>query len=118
VGPDGARRISVEDARSAIENGQAIVIDVRTEDVYNVGHIKGARSVPLAEFDKHLSEIPKDKLIITYCSWPAEHSSARAVLMLNEKGITNTAALLGGYDGWHRAGLPTEKKGDTPPAKP
>jgi 3-mercaptopyruvate sulfurtransferase SseA len=68
VGPDGARRISVEDARSAIENGQAIVIDVRTEDVYNAGHIKGARSIPLANIDKHLSEFPKDKLIITYCS--------------------------------------------------
>jgi 3-mercaptopyruvate sulfurtransferase SseA len=68
VGPDGARRISVDDARNAIENGQAIVIDVRTEDVYNAGHIKGALSAPLAEFDKHLSEMPKDKLIITYCS--------------------------------------------------
>jgi rhodanese-related sulfurtransferase len=38
--------------------------------------------------------------------------------MLNENGITNAAALIGGYDGWHRAGLPTEKKDGTSTAKP
>jgi rhodanese-related sulfurtransferase len=30
------------------------------------------------------------------------------VLTLNQKGIKNAAALLGGYDGWKNAGLPVE----------
>jgi rhodanese-related sulfurtransferase len=31
------------------------------------------------------------------------------VLDIREKGITNAAALLGGYEAWVAAGLPTEK---------
>jgi 3-mercaptopyruvate sulfurtransferase SseA len=37
-----------------------------------------------------------------------EHTSARAVLDLNAHGIKNTAALLGGWNGWQQAKLPVE----------
>jgi 3-mercaptopyruvate sulfurtransferase SseA len=37
-----------------------------------------------------------------------EHTSARAVLDLNQKGMKNVAALLGGWNGWKEAKLPTE----------
>jgi 3-mercaptopyruvate sulfurtransferase SseA len=37
-----------------------------------------------------------------------EHTSARAVLDMNVHGIKNTAALLGGWNGWREAKLPTE----------
>lgn len=47
-----------------------------------------------------------------------EHTSARAVLDLNEKGIKNTAALLGGWRAWEEAKLPIEKAGGDAPAKP
>jgi 3-mercaptopyruvate sulfurtransferase SseA len=43
-----------------------------------------------------------------------EHTSARAVLDLNAQGIKNTAALLGGWNEWMAAKLPTEV---TPPKK-
>jgi 3-mercaptopyruvate sulfurtransferase SseA len=42
-----------------------------------------------------------------------EHTSARAVLDLNAHGIKNTAALLGGWNGWQQANLPIDK-GDKP----
>lgn len=38
-----------------------------------------------------------------------EHTSARAVLDLNENDIHNTAALLGGWNDWKNLGLPTER---------
>ncbi len=47
-----------------------------------------------------------------------EHTSARAVLDMNGKGIKNTAALLGGWNGWKSAGLPSEGSAATPPATP
>jgi len=37
-----------------------------------------------------------------------EHTSARAVLDLNAYGIKNTAALLGGWNDWVAAKLPTD----------
>jgi 3-mercaptopyruvate sulfurtransferase SseA len=47
-----------------------------------------------------------------------EHTSARAVLDMNGKGIKNTAALLGGWNGWKSAGLPVEGSAAAPPATP
>ena len=65
---DGARRISVSELKDLIAKNQAVVIDVRNEASYNAGHIHGAKLIPEAEIPNHLSEMPKDKLIVTYCS--------------------------------------------------
>ncbi len=65
---DGVRRITVEELRAALEKGTAIVIDVRGEDQYKEGHIKGARWIPADRMASHAKELPKDKLIVLYCS--------------------------------------------------
>jgi len=62
------RRISVEETQAAITAGTALVVDVRGEAEYKASHIKGAKSVPLQQFDKRIGELPQDKLIITYCA--------------------------------------------------
>jgi predicted sulfurtransferase len=65
---DGARRITPVAAREALDKGQAIVIDVRSEESYNAGHVKGARWINLNEIEARIKELPRDKMIITYCS--------------------------------------------------
>ena|SRR2546421_7553805 len=65
---DGIRRITVAELKQALDAHQAIVIDVRGDAAYKSGHIKGARMIPAAEIDKHVGELPKDKLLVTYCS--------------------------------------------------
>jgi ABC-type oligopeptide transport system substrate-binding subunit len=66
--PGDTRRISVEETQKAVEAGTALVVDVRDAATYKTSHIKGAKSVPLAQFDQRIGELPKDKLIITYCA--------------------------------------------------
>jgi rhodanese-related sulfurtransferase len=107
---DGVRRVTVEELRAALEKGTAVVVDVRVEESYKAGHIKGALWIPGNEIASRTKELPKDKLIVAYCSWPNEHSSARAVQEIKQKGFENAAALLGGYAAWEKAGLPVEKK--------
>jgi 3-mercaptopyruvate sulfurtransferase SseA len=63
-----ARRISIEETQKAVADGEALIVDVRDEATYKTGHIKGAKSVPLSQFDERIGELPKDKLIITYCA--------------------------------------------------
>ena len=75
-----------------------------------MGHVKGARLIPLGEINSRNKELPRDKMIITYDSSQSEHTSAYAVTELNAKGIKNAAALLGGYNAWVKAGYPTEKQ--------
>ncbi len=65
---DGVQRITVAEAHAALNKGTAIIVDVRAEESYKLGHIKGALSVPINAINARLSELPRNKLIITYCS--------------------------------------------------
>lgn len=65
---DDARRISLQEAQQAVAQGKAIIVDVRDETSYKAGHIKGAKLIPVSQFEQRMGELPKDKLIITYCA--------------------------------------------------
>ncbi|HKQ99964.1 MAG TPA: rhodanese-like domain-containing protein [Pyrinomonadaceae bacterium] len=65
---DGVSRITVAEARKAFEQGRALVLDVRSVESYNAGHVKGALSMPLNDVESHATALPRDRLIITYCS--------------------------------------------------
>ena len=63
-------RISVSDAKAAIDSGQAILVDVRSADSYAAGHAAGAMSIPLGNFEVNIDKLSleKDQWIITYCT--------------------------------------------------
>ena len=76
------------------------VVDIRSKDGYRLGHIPGARSVPLDEVEARADQLRKlKKPIVTYCACPGEDTSARAALTLQKKGI-DARALIGGYQKW------------------
>jgi rhodanese-related sulfurtransferase len=104
-----APRISVADAKKAVDSGKAILVDVRSAMQYEQEHLKGAISLPGYEMEKRISELPKDKQIITYCACSAEQTSAGSVLQLRQNGYQNAAALLGGIQAWKDAGYEVVK---------
>ncbi len=113
---DAMPRISVQEAKVALDKGTAVLIDVRGPDAYNVAHIKGALDHSLVRLEQNdFKDLPKDKRIIAYCSCPAEHSSARAALLLQKGGFDNAAALVGGNMAWEAAGYEMVK---APPPSP
>jgi hypothetical protein len=61
-------RTSLEETRAALESGQAIVVDVRSQDFYQRSHIAGAVSMPYGELAQRLIELDKRQWIITYCA--------------------------------------------------
>jgi rhodanese-related sulfurtransferase len=63
-----ADRIEAQEARRLVEKGEAVVIDVRNRSSWDLGHVAGAIHVPLAEIEALLSQLPKSKLIIAYCT--------------------------------------------------
>lgn len=63
-----APRISLEDAKKAFDEGNAVFVDTRYADAYKMEHVKGAINIPANEFDTRYSEVPKGKKIIAYCS--------------------------------------------------
>jgi len=66
--PDGVRRVTIEEMEALVKENKAVVIDVRGQDAYDAGHIPGSKVIAAADILNHVNELPKDKLIITYCS--------------------------------------------------
>jgi 3-mercaptopyruvate sulfurtransferase SseA len=66
---DKIPRVKVDEAKKMVAEGKAIFIDVRGADAYKMSHIKGALDVPQTKLNGgDFSGLPKDKLIIAYCS--------------------------------------------------
>ena len=63
-----ARRISVDEARQALAAGKAVLVDVRAKEALEARHAQGALSVPLSDLGSRAGELPKNKLVITYCT--------------------------------------------------
>jgi 3-mercaptopyruvate sulfurtransferase SseA len=66
--PDNVRRVTIAELRDMLDQGKAVVVDVRGDASYNQEHIKGALDIPEAQLLARASELPKDKLIVFYCS--------------------------------------------------
>lgn len=65
---DGVRRVTPEEVRDLVKNGKAVLVDVRGTSAYKAGHIKGALDIFVGDIAQRAGELPKDKLILTYCS--------------------------------------------------
>jgi hypothetical protein len=63
-------RVTVEEAYTAIQNGEAIVVDVRNLHSYLTSHVAGAQSIPLVQIETDLASVNLDKeqWLITYCT--------------------------------------------------
>jgi 3-mercaptopyruvate sulfurtransferase SseA len=63
-------RVSLEEARAALDSGAAIIVDVRSPSAFEESHVAGAISVPLGMIERELASVPlnKDQWIITYCT--------------------------------------------------
>ena len=57
-------RITSEEANKILENKEGVVIDVRGEDEYIKGHVKGATLIPVDQITTRVNELPEyDKLL-------------------------------------------------------
>ena len=100
-------RISQADAYKLYKEGKAVFVDVRSQTQFELGHIKGAMSIPGSQLIKRFAEVPPRKTVITYCACSAEQSSGRAASDLAAHGVKNVFALKGGWNEWKDAGNPT-----------
>lgn len=63
-------RVSIEEAKAALESGAAVIVDVRSPDAFASSHVAGSSNVPLGDIEMNLASVPleKDQWIITYCT--------------------------------------------------
>ena len=61
-------RVSVQDAKAALDAGTAVFVDTRGDDLYNTGHIPGAISIAENDMETRFTELNPNDWIITYCT--------------------------------------------------
>ena len=61
-------RVSLDNAKSALDAGTAIFVDVRDANSYAKSHVSGALSIPLADLEDRQGELDNADWIITYCT--------------------------------------------------
>ena len=103
---DGVEVVDRNELADRIRRGAVVVLDVRPSAEFAAGHIRGARSVPIAELRRHLRSLSKGADVVAYCRGPYCVYADDAARELRRKGF-NASRLEEGYPEWKRAGLPT-----------
>ena len=87
------------------------IIDVREPAEFGgaLGHISGAKLIPLGELAKRAGEVSRDKPVVTVCRSGAR--SAQAVALLQKAGLSEVANLAGGMLRWRADGCAAEGAG-------
>ncbi|WP_372773204.1 CoA-disulfide reductase [Mangrovibacterium sp.] len=80
---------------SNLDSSNICLLDVRTPEEHELGHIEGSLNVEVDKIRERLSEIPRDKKIIVYCGVGIRGYFAARILMQN--GYTEVYNLSGGY---------------------
>ena len=65
---DGVQRVTTAELAELMKQGNVVVVDVRNKDMYDLSHIRGAKLIPINEIGERGKELPRDKMIVTYCS--------------------------------------------------
>lgn len=91
--------ITKEELQKRLEQGTALLIDVRPGEEYETGHIATALSVPVSELTQRLKDLPKDKQIVAYCRGPLCTMADEAVALLKKEGYLATKLDIG-YPDW------------------
>ena len=102
--------VSPIEATLLINREDAVVIDVRDQGEYALGHVPNARHIPLADLARRSNELEKLKTrpLILCCASGAR--SANAIATLRKSGFEKLFNLRGGLYEWEKAGQPVSRK--------
>ena len=87
-----------------IEMENKFLLDVRTQDEFALGSLPGAVNIPLDELRDRMSELPKDRMIYTFCAVGLRGYLAYRIL--TQHGFDKVRNLSGGLKTYRAATAP------------
>ncbi|QFY05525.1 rhodanese-like domain-containing protein [Nonomuraea phyllanthi] len=85
-----------------------VVVDSRSRESWDQGHVAGAVHLPTAEIAaKAPGLVPKEATVVTYCWGPGCNGATRAALEFAKLGY-RVKEMIGGFEYWAREGFPVE----------
>ena len=103
------KNVSPDEAEKLVAEKKVIVVDVRTPEEYDSGHIEGAVNINIqaADFAKKLAELDQTKPVLVHCA--AGGRSTRSLPVLKEQKFPAIYHMNGGFKEWTAAGKPVVK---------
>src|SRR5260370_3599669 len=84
---EGLEAISGDELLARLRSGEPlVVVDVRPAEEYQAAHVAGAVSIPLAELEQRLRELPREREVVAYCRVPYCAVAPDAARTLREHG--------------------------------
>jgi rhodanese-related sulfurtransferase len=103
-----AYETDVSDVHSELGEPGWVLIDSRSAEAWEQGHLPGALHLPTNEIAARAPElIEHDTAVVTYCWGPACNGATRAALAFARLGY-QVKEMIGGYEYWVREGFDTE----------
>ncbi len=104
---DRVREVTVADTQKRVAAG-AILIDVREDNEFALGHATGARHMGRGIIERDIVQTIPDKEteLILYCG--GGYRSALAADNLQKMGYTNVWSMAGGWHAWEESGSPVD----------
>lgn len=100
------REITPRQLDSMLQQGRALVVDVREVDEFAAGHIPGAINLPLSGFRASQLPDPGERLLVLNCA-----AGRRSAMALDKCAVAQAEVdthLAGGFGAWKAAGLAVE----------
>ena len=87
-----------------LQDSDYTLIDVRTQDEFDLGHIDGAINLDFYSdsFQNDILSIPKNETIILYCR--TNNRSSKTATILKENGYREILVIRGGITEWVKKG--------------
>jgi rhodanese-related sulfurtransferase len=98
ISSEGYRNVSSEEAKQLIDNKEVVLLDVRTPEEYQEGHIPNAILLPLQELENKLNDLDKEETYIVVCR-SGNRSTQASEILINNK-FTNINNMIGGMNNW------------------
>jgi rhodanese-related sulfurtransferase len=92
------------------EKKDVVILDIRTPEEFESGHIAGARNLDFfgKDFAKEVAALEKDKTYLVHCA--SGGRSTKALKHFEEQKLPSVFHLNGGFKAWEAAGKPVERK--------
>jgi hydroxyacylglutathione hydrolase len=104
----GLEAISVHELARRLQGGERpFVLDVRTEQEWEGGHIEGAHHIHGGLLQDRLGEVPKDRPVAVVCG--SGYRASIAASFLKRAGYDAVSNVIGGMTAWSNAELPVSR---------
>jgi rhodanese-related sulfurtransferase len=104
---DSLAAVDINELQRLVAQGTVTLLDVRPLLEYRQGHIPSAYSIPVADLERRLLELPRHREVVAYCRGPYCVYADEAAQLLRRHGF-RVRRLAEGFPEWRAAGLPVE----------